>query len=177
VNGSGLRSIGFASLFAIVLLLCGVGRLEASQLQQAPGYYPLCTSDQLAGFPWTHAAYGKSIPGIALRNMSLSICRVVGYPELRAYLSTGQLAPIQFERAPFIDKHIYAYSVIPGAAVFFAFYGHPPSGEFDRSCMGITQLDIVLPNDRRPVDVTLSTGTCGGRMSYSQMFPVSELAH
>ena len=86
------------------------------------------------------------------------------------------VAPIRFERAPFIDKTIYAYTIIPGAAAFFALYGHAPSGEFDRSCMGITQLDIFLPNDRLPIDVTLSTGTCGGRMSYSQMFPVSELA-
>lgn len=150
---------------------------QASQLEQAPSYYPLCTADQVAGFPWTHVAYGKSIPGIALRNMSLSICRVAGYPDLRAYLSTGARAPVRFEREPFIDKRIYAYSVIPGAAVFFALYGHRPSGEFDRSCVGITQLDIFLPNDRRPIDVTLSTGTCGGRMSYSQMFPVTELSH
>jgi hypothetical protein len=36
---------------------------------------------------------------------------------------------------------------------------------------------VFLPNDPRAIDVTLSTGTCGGRMSYSQMFPVAELAH
>jgi hypothetical protein len=158
------------------LVLAVAAPAGAAQLQQPPTSYPLCTAAELAGFPWTHPAFGKDIPGIALRNMSLAACRVAGYPELRAYVSSGQVAAIRFERAPFIDKQIYAYSVLPGAAVFFAFYGHPPSGEFDRSCVGITQLDVFVPGDRRAIDVTLSTGTCGGRMSYSQMFPVSELA-
>jgi hypothetical protein len=116
------------------------------------------------------------IPGIALRNMSLSSCRAVGFPQLRAYIASGRPAAIRFERAPFLDKRIYAYTVTPGSAVFFALYGHPPKGEFDRDCVGITQVDIVLTGDRLPIDVTLSTGTCGGRMSYSQIFPVSELA-
>jgi len=149
----------------------------AAQLQQPPTSYPLCTADQLAGFPWTHPAFGKQIPGVALRNMSLAICRIAGYPTLHAYQSSGEAAPIRFERKPFIDKRIYAYSVVPGAAVFFAFYGHPPKGEFDRNCVGITQLDVLLPDGGRSIDVTLSTGTCGGRMSYSQMFPVEELSH
>jgi hypothetical protein len=148
----------------------------ASQLQGPPTSYPLCTAGVLAGFPWTHPAFGKSIPGVALRNMSLATCRVAGYPQLRAYVASGRPAPIRFERQPFIDKRLYAYSVTPGAAVFFAFYGHPPSGEFDRSCVGITQLDVIVPGGREAIDVTLSSGTCGGRMSYSQMFPVSELA-
>ncbi len=130
----------------------------------------------LAGFPWTHAAFGKAIPGIALRNMSLSICRVAGYPELRAYTSTGRPAPVRFVRRPFIDTRVYAYTVTPGSAVFFAFYGQAPSGEFDRSCVGIAQVDVILPGERDAIDVTMSTGTCGGRMSYSQLFPVSELA-
>jgi hypothetical protein len=161
---------------ATALTLLGAAAASgASQLQQPPTSYPLCTAAALAGFPWTHPAFGKSIPGIALRNMSLSTCRVAGYPELRAYLATGRVAPIRFERQPFIDKRIYAYSVTPGAAVFFTFYGRAPSGEFDRSCVGITQLDVVLPGDPHAIDVTISTGTCGGRMSYSQMFPVSEL--
>jgi len=148
----------------------------ATQLQGPPTSYPLCTAAALAGFPWTHPAFGKSIPGIALRNMSLSTCRVAGYPSLRAYVASGRVAPIRLERRPFIDKRMYAYSVIPGAAVFFAFYGHAPSGEFDRSCVGITQVDVFVPGDREAIDVTISTGTCGGSMSYSQMFPVAELA-
>ncbi len=147
----------------------------AGQLQQPPASYPLCTSDDLAAFPWTHPAYGKQIPGIALRNMSLSICRVAGFPQLRAYESTGRLARIRFVRKPFIDTRIYAYSVTPGSAVFFALYGNAPHGEYDRNCVGITQLDIVLPDDLRAIDVTISTGTCGGTINYSQMFPVSEL--
>jgi hypothetical protein len=167
-----------AARFVPVLWLCVAGLPAAgAQLQQAPTSYPLCTADQLAGFPWTHPAYGKQIPGIALRNMSLSICRIAGYPALRAYAATGRPAPIRFARAPFIDKRVYAYSVIPGAAMFFALYGRAPHGEFDRSCVGITQVDVFLPDERRPIDVTLSTGTCGGTMSYSQIFPVSELAH
>jgi hypothetical protein len=172
VHRSGQRA---ASTLAFWLLLAPKP-IVAAQLQQAPTSYPLCTADQLAGFPWTHPAFGKQIPGIALRNMSLAICRVAGYPTLRAYELSGKPAPIRFEPTPFIDKRIYAYSVIPGTAVFFAFYGHPPKNEFDRSCVGITQLDVLLPNGRRSIDVTLSTGTCGGRMSYSQMFPVAELA-
>ncbi len=156
-------------------LLAAAAPGSAAQLQQPPTSYPLCTAAALAGFPWTHAAFGKSIPGIALRNMSLAICRVAGYPELRAYVPSGRPAPIRFERTPFIDKRIYAYSVLPGSAVFFALYGHPPKGEFDRSCVGIMQLDVFMPGDRHAIDVTVSTGTCGGRMSYSQIFPVSEL--
>jgi hypothetical protein len=108
--------------------------------------------------------------------MSLATCRVAGYPGLTAYESSGRQANIRFERQPFIDKRIYAYSVNPGSAVFFTFYGHPPSGEFDRSCVGVNQVDILLPQDQHRIDVTISTGTCGGRMSYSQMFPVGELA-
>jgi hypothetical protein len=145
-------------------------------LQQPPTGYPLCTAATLAGFPWTHPAFGKSIPGIALRNMSLRTCRVAGYPKLRAYTPSGRPAAVRFERQPFIDTRIYAYSVTPGSAVFFALYGHPPSGDFDRSCVGIAQVDVVLPGDLRAIDVTISTGTCGGRMFYSQMFPASELA-
>jgi hypothetical protein len=109
--------------------------------------------------------------------MSLSTCRVAGYPALRAHTMTGALAPVRFERQPFIDKRIYAYSVTPGSAVFFTFYGHPPKGEFDRSCVGINQLDVFVPGDPHAIDVTISTGTCGGRMSYSQMFPASELSN
>jgi hypothetical protein len=168
-----------AGLFACAIALwLGVTPqpAAAAQLQGAPASYPLCTADQLAGFPWTHPAFGKQLPGIALRNMSLEICRVAGYPTLRAYESSGEPAPIRFERTPFIDQRIYAYSVVPGAAVFFALYGHPPRGEFDRSCLGITQLDVLLPNDPHAIDVTLSSGTCGGRLSYSQLFPVAELA-
>jgi len=173
----GLDVLRFAA-GGLALALCAVpGTAVGAQLQQPPPSYPLCTAEQLAGFPWTHPAYGKQLPGIALRNMSLEICRVAGYPTLRAYESSGERAPIRFERTPFIDKRIYAYSVLPGAAVFFALYGHPPKGEFDRSCTGLMQLDVFLPNDPRAIDVTLSTGTCGGRMSYSQMFPVAELAH
>lgn len=160
---------------AVLAALCAApGR--AGQLQQPPTSYPLCTSSDLAAFPWTHPAYGKQIPGIALRNMSLSICRVAGFPKVRAYVSTGQLAPIRFVRKPFIDTRIYAYSVTPGSAVFFALYGNAPHGEYDRSCVGINQLDIVLPQDNRAIDVAISTGTCGGTINYSQMFPVSELA-
>jgi hypothetical protein len=162
-------------LLGIVRLAVGAPS-GAGQLEQPPTFYPPCTAGALAGFPWTHPAFGKSIPGIALRNMSLSTCRVAGYAELRAYTSTGAPAPVRFERRPFIDKRIYAYSVRPGSAVFFAFYGQAPKGEFDRSCVGITQVDVLLPGDRHPIDVTLSTGTCGGRMSYSQMFPASELS-
>ena len=169
-----IRSAG--RIGVALALFAAAAPAAAAQLEQPPTSYPLCTAAELAGFPWTHPAFGKSIPGIALRNMSLSTCRVAGYPELRAYASTGRVAPIRFERKPFIDKRIYAYSVTPGAAVFFALYGHPPSGEFDRNCIGITQLDVRLPADRTAIDVTVSTGTCGGRMSYSQMFPVSELA-
>jgi hypothetical protein len=164
----------------LIALVCGLLAAPApggaAQLEQPPTHYPLCTAAVLAGFPWTHPAFGKSIPGIALRNMSLATCRVAGYPELRAYLSSGRTAPVRFERRPFIDKRIYAYSVTPGSAVFFALYGHPPKGEFDRSCMGITQFDVFVTGDRAAIDVTDSAGTCGGRMSYSQMFPVSELA-
>ncbi len=149
----------------------------AAELQQPPTSYPLCTATELAGFPWMHVAYGKAIPGIALRNMSLSICRAVGFPELRAYTESGKQAAIRFERRPFLDTKLFAYTVTPGSAVFFAFYGEPPSGEFDRNCVGITQLDIVLTGDRRAIDVTISSGTCGGRMFYSQIFPVSELEH
>ncbi len=161
---------------ALGLILLSAGRLAAGQLQQPPTSYPLCTSASLAGFPWTHPAFGKQIPGIALRNMTLSTCHVAGYPRLRAYTASGRLAPIRFERRPFIDTRIYAYSVTPGSAVFFAFYGNPPSGEFDRSCVGITQVDLTLPDDRGPIDVTISTGTCGGTINYSQIFPVAELS-
>jgi hypothetical protein len=160
------------------MLIFGAGVPSgATQLQGEPADYPPCTAASLAGFPWTHPAFGKQIPGIALRNMSLAICRIAGFPELRAYASTGRPAKIVFERKPFIDTRVYAYSVTPGAAVFFAFYGTAPRGEFDRSCIGITQLDVTLPGDHQAIDVTLSTGTCGGRMSYSQIFPVSELSH
>jgi hypothetical protein len=149
---------------------------SGAELQQPPTSYPLCTAQTLAGFPWTHPAFGKSIPGIALRNMSLATCRVAGFPSLRAYVASGRPAPVRFERQPFIDTRLYAYSVTPGSAVFFTLYGHPPSGEFDRNCVGISQVDVLLPGEDRPIDVTMSTGTCGGRMSYSQIFPVSELA-
>jgi hypothetical protein len=149
----------------------------AAQLQQVPADYPPCTAAVLAGFPWTHPAFGKQLPGIALRNMSLAICRVAGFPALRAYTSSGKLAPIVFVRKPFIDTQTYAYSVTPGSAVFFAFYGNAPSGEFDRSCVGITQVNVVIEGQHDPIDVTMSSGTCGGRMYYSQIFPVSELSH
>jgi len=148
----------------------------AAQLQQPPTSYPLCTADSLAGFPWTHHAFGHAIPGIALRNMTLSTCRVAGYPEVRAYEASGRPAAVDFVRTPFLDRYIYAYTVVPGAAVFFAFYGQAPKGEFDRNCVGITQVDVTLPDDTRAIDITMSTGTCGGRMSVSQMFPVSELS-
>ncbi len=157
---------------ALVALPLGA---DAGQLQQAPTAYPLCTAESLAGLPWTHPAFGKQLPGIALRNLSLSICRVAGFPTLRAYTSSGRIAPITFVRKPFIDTHTFAYSVTPGSAVFFALYGQAPKGEFDRSCVGVTQVDVTLPADNRPIDVIISSGTCGGRMYYSQMFPVSEL--
>jgi hypothetical protein len=169
------RAAGPVALAFVVFAATAAG--DAGQLEQPPTSYPLCTADAVAGFPWTHPAFGKSIPGIAVRNMSLSTCRVAGYPTVRAYTSTGAVAPVRFERQPFIDKRIYAYSVNPGAAVFFAMYGHPPKGEFDRSCVGINQIDVFLPGERQAIDVTISTGTCGGRMSYSQMFPVSELSN
>jgi hypothetical protein len=108
--------------------------------------------------------------------MSLTTCRVAGYVRLRAYTSSGAAAAIDFVRTPFLDTRTYAYTVTPGAAVFFTLYGQPPRGEFDRSCVGIAQIDIRLPEDTEPIDVTLSTGTCGGRMSYSQMFPAAELS-
>ena len=157
----------------LALIVCRTG--AASELQQLPTSYPLCTAASLAGFPWLHRAFGRSLPGIALRNMSLSTCRVAGYPALRAFQTSGQPAHLEFMRTPFIDQRIYAYSVTPGAAVFFTLYGHPPHGEFDRSCVGIGQLDIVLPGDVHAIDVVVSTGTCGGRMSFSQFFPVGEL--
>jgi hypothetical protein len=166
-----------AGRVAVALLLTLSAGGSAAELQQPPTSYPLCTAASLAGFPWTHRAFGKSIPGIGLRNITLETCRVAGYPQVRAYTTSGQLADIRFERQPFIDTKIYAYSVTPGAAVFFALYGHPPRGEFDRSCLGIGQVDVTLPQATRPIDITMSTGTCGGRMSYSQIFPVGELAH
>ena len=76
----------------------------------------------------------------------------------------------------FADDRIYAYTVTPGAALFFALYGNPPRGEFDRTCIGIGQVDIVLPGDSRAIDVTLASGTCGGKLTVSQIFPVGELA-
>lgn len=148
----------------------------ASELQQPPTSYPLCTGIQLAGFPWTHKAFGRAIPGIGLRNMSLSICRVAGFPRVRVYESTGRLARIRIERHMFADTKIYAYTVTPGSAVFFAFYGNPPRGEFDRSCIGISQIDILLPDDAHPIDVTLASGTCGDHMTVSQMFAAGELS-
>jgi hypothetical protein len=117
------------------------------------------------------------IPGIALRNMSLATCRVAGFPTLHAYAPSGQPLAIRFERRPFIDTVLYAYSVTPGAAVFFALYGDPPRGEFDRDCVGIDQIDVTLPGADHAIGVTMSTGTCGRHMSYSQIFPVSELSH
>ncbi len=160
-----------------MLGLLTVGRANGSELQQPPADYPLCTAASLAGFPWTHPAFGKQLPGVALRNMTLATCRIAGYPTLRAYGSAGKALALRFERRPFIDDTVYAYSVTPGSAVFFALYGQPPKGEFDRSCVAIAQLDVTLPGDDRSIDVTLSTGTCGGRMSYSQIFPVAELTH
>jgi hypothetical protein len=160
-----------------LLILLVVGWGSASELQQQPTSYPLCTAASLAGFPWTHPAYGKEIPGIALRNMSLATCRVAGYPELRAFAATGERIDVRFVRVPFIDKQLFAYSVTPGNAVFFALYGRPPRNEFDRTCVGIGQIDVTLPGDDRSIDVTMSTGTCGGQLSYSQIFPVSELMH
>jgi hypothetical protein len=131
----------------------------------------------LAGFPWTHPAFGKSIPGIALRNMTLSTCRVAGFPEIRAYEPSGRLANIAVKRSFFLDSKLYAYAVTPGAAVFFALYGNPPRGEFDRDCVGIGQIDVRLPGSDRPIDVTLATGTCGRRLTVSQFFPAAELSH
>ncbi len=171
-----LRCISGVAAGAVLCYSATLRGAAASQLQQPPTSYPLCTANSLAGFPWTHPAFGHAVPGIALRNMSLETCRVAGYPELRAYVASGARAPIEFVRAPFLDTRIYAYTVVPGAAVFFALYGHPPRGEFDRSCVGITQVDVTLPDDTRAIDVTMSTGTCGGRMSYSQLFPASELS-
>lgn len=168
---------GAAALALGYVLLAGPAPGAAAELQQPPTSYPLCTAASLAGFPWTHPAFGKSIPGIALRNMSLQTCRVAGYPELRAYGEGGGPAAIRFERRPFIDTQLYAYAVTPGAAVFFTLYGRRPRGDFDRSCVGITQVDVMLPNDRHAIGVTVSTGTCGGSMQYSQMFPVGELEH
>ncbi len=166
-----------ARLASLAFFVIAVGRAgSASELAQPPTSYPLCTAASLAGFPWTHPAFGKQLPGIALRNMTLSTCRVVGFPELRAYDMAGKRVPIRFERRPFIDTKEYAYRVTPGAAVFFALYGHPPHGEFDRDCVGITQIDVVLAADTHAIDVTMSSGTCGGRMSYSQIFPVAELS-
>ncbi len=107
--------------------------------------------------------------------MTLATCRIAGYPRLRAYGDSGRQLPLVFVRAPFIDTHVYAYSVRPGAAVFFAMYGKAPRNEFDRSCVGIAQVDVRVPHDDTPIEVTMSTGTCGGRISYSQIFPVSEL--
>ncbi len=109
--------------------------------------------------------------------MTLSACRVAGFPTVRAYEATGRLAPVRIERHMFADTKIYAYTVTPGSAVFFALYGNAPKGEYDRSCVGISQIDVVLPRDSRAIDVTIATGTCGGRMTISQMFPVSELSH
>jgi hypothetical protein len=168
---------GSARRIALGVLVIVCARSSgAAQLQQPPADYPPCAPAALAGFPWTHTAFGRDVPGIALRNMSLTICRVAGFPTLRAYTLSGHLAPIVFERKPFIDTRIYAYSITPGSAVFFAFYGNAPRGEFDRSCVGITQVDVVLPGQHDAIDVTMSSGTCGGRMFYSQVFPISELS-
>jgi hypothetical protein len=109
--------------------------------------------------------------------MTLAPCRVAGFPLVRAYEPTGRPAKIQIERRMFADDRIYAYTVMPGSAVFFALYGNPPHGEYDRSCVGIGQVDIVLPGDTRAIDVTLASGTCGGKLTVSQIFPVAELAH
>jgi hypothetical protein len=164
-----------SSAFVLVLVALSVASARPAELQLPPADYPLCKANSLAGFPWIHPAFGKKIPGIALRNMTLETCRVAGFPRLRAYGDAGQILPIDFVRVPFIDTRIYAYSVRPGAAVFFTMYGKAPRNEFDRTCTSIAQVDVRVPQDDTPIDVTISTGTCGGRISYSQMFPVSEL--
>ncbi len=167
------------ALVAATIGLAGVVpglNVRAAELEQSPSHYPPCTGETLAGFPWTHQAFGKSIPGIALRNVTLAPCRVAGFPQIRAYETTGQLALLHIEQKMFIDTTIYAYTVTPGSAVFFALYGQAPRGQFDRSCVGIGQIDVLLPGDRQPIDVTVASGTCGGRLTESQIFPVAELA-
>ncbi len=160
---------------ACAALFVGSSPAGAFELAQPPTYYPPCTAASLAGFPWIHRAFGHAIPGIALRNISLHSCRVAGFPAVRAYQADGTRANLQVQHQMFIDTKIFAYTVTPGSAVFFALYGQAPHGEFDRSCVGISQFDVLV-GDRRPIDVVVASGTCGGRLTLSQMFPVAELS-
>lgn len=166
-----------AIILGLILIAAATPRVRSSELAQAPVSYPLCAANALAGFPWTHPAFGKRLPGIALRNMTLSTCRIIGFPRIEAFSDDGRHLSLQIDRRMFADTKPFAYSVTPGSAVFFALYGNPPRGEFDQTCVGIARYDVRILHDPNPIKITIATGTCGGRLTVSQIFPVGELTH
>jgi hypothetical protein len=164
-------------LRALLLALCLGATAVGARAADAPVIgVPACTGLELAPEPWTHREYGRDIPGVALRNTSLRTCRVAGFPAVRFYLTTGKLARVKVVQKYLLDNRTYTYVIVPGNSAFFAMYGQPPNGEFDRSCQGFSQADIKLPANARWIQLDLNSGTCGGIMTVSQIFPIDDLS-
>jgi hypothetical protein len=170
-----MRRLAALVLGALVVSMLGPAR--AAEIPVDANRYLRCRADQLGALPWTHRAYGHDIPGIALRNMSLSICRIWGIPSVTVYDSDGKPVKVTFTRKVLFDKQPdIVYAIAPSQAVFFAFYGQAGNGPFDRSCALYNQLGITPASADAPIPLTMNAGTCGHHFTISQVFPVAELS-
>lgn len=161
----------------LAALVAPLGAGARSEIAVAPRLYPPCLARDVAGLPWTHRAYGRDIPGVAIRNLSLATCSIWGFPKIRVYdIDDSTIATTLAKKTLFDKNPNIVYAIEPAQAAFFAFYGHAGNGPFDRSCALYNRIAVFLASDpNHGIDVTMNAGTCGKRFTVSQIFTVAEL--
>ena len=146
----------------------------------AAKHWGACQAGQLSGsIPSSVAAMGSVRAVVDLRNTSAEDCRLLGYPRLQLIGTRGQKlptwsGPAQAMMFPDIPPHLVA--LVRGATASFDIdYGDNPGGNpavpYAKACPPAPRLEVFLPGDAQPLDVTANISPCGGGMAVSPFVP------
>ncbi len=116
---------------------------------------------------------------VDLRNTSAEDCRLFGYPRLQLIGTRGQKLPTWSGPAPammFPDIPPHLVALVRGATASFDIdYGDNPVGgptvPYAKACPPAPRLEVFLPGNAQPLDVTANIAPCGGGMTVSPFVP------
>ena len=116
---------------------------------------------------------------VDVRNTSAEDCRLLGYPRLQLIGTKGQklptwTGPAQAMLFPELPPHVVA--LFPGATASFDIDdGDNPDGNptvpYAKACPPAPRLELFLPGNTQPLDLTANISPCGGRMGVSPFVP------
>ena len=146
----------------------------------AARHWAACQAGQLSGSVTSVVgAMGDVRAVVDVRNTSSQDCRLLGYPRLQLIGTKGQKLPTwsgpgQAMLFPELPPHLVA--LFPRATASFDIdYGDNPEGNptvpYAKACPPAPRLELFLPGNAQPLDLTANISPCGGRMGVSPFVP------